>query len=55
MKWPSSHESHTKWRYFVYQELVLLLVWLHTGDKLLPKPLMAQFTDAYIDHQTTIS
>ena len=31
-------------------ELVGLMVWRRTGDKPLPKPLLTQFTDAYMRH-----
>ena len=30
--------------------LVQVMVWRRTGDKPLPEPLMAQFTDAYMRH-----
>ena len=30
--------------------LVQVMVWRRTGDKPLPKPMMAQFTDAYMRH-----
>ena len=30
--------------------LVQVMVWRRTGDKPLPEPMMAQFTDAYMRH-----
>ena len=30
--------------------LVRVMAWRRTGDKLLPEPMLTQFTDAYIRH-----
>ena len=30
--------------------LVQVMVWRRTGERLLPEPMMAQFTDAYMPH-----
>ena len=30
--------------------LVQVMAWRRTGDKLLPEPMMTQFTDAYMRH-----
>ena len=32
-----------------------VMVWRRTGDKPLPKPMMAQFTDAYMRHKGEMS
>ena len=31
--------------------LVQVMAWRRTGDKLLPEPVMTQFTDAYMRHR----
>ena len=33
-----------------YAALVQVVAWRWTGDKLLPEPMLAQFTDAYMRH-----
>ena len=35
--------------------LVQVMAWRRTGDKPLPEPMMAQFTDAYMRHQGGMS
>ena len=35
--------------------LVQAMAWRRTGDKLLPEPVMTQFTDAYMRHQGEIN
>ena len=35
--------------------LVQVMAWRRTGDKLLPELMLAQFTDAYMQHQGEMS
>ena len=35
--------------------LVQVMAWCRTGDKPLPKPMLAQFTDAYMWHKGEMS
>ena len=35
--------------------LVQVMAWRRTGDKLLPEPMLTQFTDAYMSHTASMS